>query len=210
NVDKTVLSVSDAIKALQEITAGGLGMVTDAVNGQNNAKAAAETAKNAAAKTASSKYGFVGGADYGRDSISTAYTAPSTGAAYDRYAKFMSLATGWAKEHYDTSTGFAQSVTTDVANMLMQLADGKGISLDRALEGGLDYAKQAYARQYGQQTKVFSSADLTGNGLVQLAAVVEKQGQLLDKIATNTGNTAKAATTTADAFSNGPILVETT
>lgn len=207
-VDKSVLSVADAIKALQDVMAGGLGMVTDAVNGQNAAKAAEDAAKKAAAKTASSKYGFVGGADYGKDSISTAYTAPSSGENYDRYAKFMALATGWAKEHYDTSAGYAQSVTTDVANMLMQLADSKGISLDRALEGGLDYAKQAYTRQYGQQTKVFSSADLTGNGLVKLAAAVEKQDVMLNKIAINTGNAASAASKTADVFTNGPMLVE--
>lgn len=208
-VDKSVLSVADAIKALQDVMAGGLGMVTDAVNGVNAAKAVDDAAKKAA-NTASSKYGFVGGAAYGRDSVSTAYTAPTTGEAYTRYMQFGQLATSWAKDHYDTSAGFAQSVTTDVTNMLMQIADGKGVSLERALQAGLDYAKQSYDRQYGQQTKAFSADDLTGNGLIKLVAVVAQQGETLAKIAVNTGTTARATTNTAEVFTNGPLLVETT
>lgn len=165
NIDNSVLSVEEAIRNLMDVTAGGLGMVADAVNGQNTAKTAAEAAKNAAVNTASSKYGFVGGANYGRDAVSSAYTAPSSGAAYNKYAEFMKLATSWATDNYDTSTGFAQSVTTDVANMLMQLSDSKGISAERALEGGKDYAKHAYARQYGGPIKAFASGGDFEGGL---------------------------------------------
>ncbi|MFZ6721710.1 phage tail length tape measure family protein [Undibacterium sp. Ji49W] len=150
-VDQSVLSVADAIRELQNVTAAGLNGVTNAVSGQVAAKAAEDAAKKAA-NTASSQYGFANGLSYGRDAVSSAYTPPSQGDAQAEYAKYIEFATRWAKENFDTSTGFAQSVTTDVANMLMQSHDSGNFSDDQVLTGGKAYADTVYTRQYGTTT----------------------------------------------------------
>lgn len=152
NVDKDVLTVADAIRELQDAMLGGLAGVADAVIGQAAAK------KQAAdiAAGATSKFGFSGGRSYGKDAVSSAYTPPSSGEAQTRYAQFVDTARSWAIDNYDTSGGFADAVSTQVADMIAQIADSGNFSDGQVLNSGKEYAKFLYAQQYGPALKSFA------------------------------------------------------